>query len=221
MAGDGGRDADVRWRREFNASVGGAPPATTVSGAPIAPLYTAADLRDFDPAAQLGHPGQYPYTRGVHASMYLGRLWTMRQFAGFGSARQTNERFQFLLARQQTGLSTAFDLPTLMGLDSDDPRALGEVGRLGVAVDTIDDMRALFQGIDLAKVSVSMTINAPAIVIMAFFLENARVALNDGALFGPGGAGHVRLNFGCPRSMLAKALDQMRKAVTAGRPAPV
>jgi methylmalonyl-CoA mutase N-terminal domain/subunit len=174
MAGDGGRDADVRWRREFNASVGGAPPATTVSGAPIAPLYTAADLRDFDPAAQLGHPGQYPYTRGVHASMYLGRLWTMRQFAGFGSARQTNERFQFLLARQQTGLSTAFDLPTLMGLDSDDPRALGEVGRLGVAVDTIDDMRALFQGIDLAKVSVSMTINAPAIVIMAFFLENAR-----------------------------------------------
>lgn len=174
MSGDGGGEADRRWRKEFEASVGGEPPATTVSGQPIDPLYTAADLPGFDPAAELGYPGQYPYARGVHASMYLGRLWTMRQFAGFGSARQTNERFQFLLARQQTGLSTAFDLPTLMGLDSDDPRSLGEVGRLGVAVDTIDDMRELFQGIDLAKVSVSMTINAPAIVIMAFFLENAR-----------------------------------------------
>ena len=106
--------------------------------------------------------------------MYRGRLWTMRQFAGFGTARQTNERFRFLLAKGQTGLSTAFDLPTLMGLDSDDPRSAGEVGRLGVAVDSIDDIRQLYEGIDLEQVSVSMTINAPAIVVMAFYLANAR-----------------------------------------------
>jgi methylmalonyl-CoA mutase N-terminal domain/subunit len=105
--------------------------------------------------------------------MYRGRLWTMRQFAGFGTARETNERFKFLVAKGQTGLSTAFDLPTLMGLDSDDPRSLGEVGRLGVAVDTIDDMRQLYDGLDIGKLSVSMTINAPAVVIMAFYLANA------------------------------------------------
>ena len=137
-------------------------------------LYTPDSLGDFDPETDLGYPGQYPFTRGVHASMYRCRLWTMRQFAGFGAARQTNERFKFLLRKGQTGLSTAFDLPTLMGLDSDDPRSLGEVGRLGVAVDTLDDMQVLFDGIDLAKVSVSMTINAPAIIVMAFFLANAR-----------------------------------------------
>src|SRR5207248_9823537 len=102
------------------------------------------------------------------------RLWTLRQFAGFGTPRQTNERFRFLLAKGQTGLSTAFDLPTLMGLDSDDPRSLGEVGRLGVAVDTLDDMADLYAGIDLGEVSVSMTINAPAAVVMAFFLANAQ-----------------------------------------------
>ncbi len=106
--------------------------------------------------------------------MYRSRLWTMRQFAGFGSPRQTNERFKFLLEKGQTGLSTAFDLPTLMGLDGDDPRAFGEVGRLGVAVSTLDDMHELFDGIDLGEVSVSMTINAPASVVMAFFLANAR-----------------------------------------------
>src|SRR5581483_11844736 len=137
-------------------------------------LYTPENLEGFDPDADLGYPGQYPFTRGVHASMYRSRLWTMRQFAGFGTPRQTNERFKFLLAKGQTGLSTAFDLPTLMGLDSDDPRSLGEVGRLGVAVDTVDDMHVLFDGIDLSDVSVSMTINAPAIVIMAFFLANAQ-----------------------------------------------
>src|SRR6476620_8346169 len=119
-----------RWQKEMLASTSNQPPATTVSGAPIEPLYTPDDLGDFDYASQLGYPGQYPYTRGVHASMYRGRLWTMRQFAGFGTPRQTNERFRFLLSRGQTGLSTAFDLPTLMGLDSDDPRSLGEVGRL-------------------------------------------------------------------------------------------
>jgi methylmalonyl-CoA mutase N-terminal domain/subunit len=174
MTSGGENEVRKRWRQEMQASAAREQPATTVSGAPIEPLYTPEDLDDFDYASRLGYPGQYPFTRGVHASMYRGRLWTMRQFAGFGSPRQTNERFRFLLARQQTGLSTAFDLPTLMGLDSDDPRSLGEVGRLGVAVDTIDDMQQLFDGIDLAKVSVSMTINAPAIVVMAFFLENAR-----------------------------------------------
>src|SRR6185312_4429656 len=110
------------------------------------------------------------------ASMYRSRLWTMRQFAGFGSARQTNERFKFLVDRGQTGLSTAFDLPTLMGLDSDDPRSLGEVGRLGVAVDLVDDVKELFDGIDLEATSVSMTINAPAAIIMAFFLVHAEEA---------------------------------------------
>jgi methylmalonyl-CoA mutase N-terminal domain/subunit len=174
MDRNGDEEARERWSRELQASAASEPPATTVSGMPIAPLYTPDDLGDFDYGSQLGYPGQYPFARGVHASMYRGRLWTMRQFAGFGTPRQTNERFRFLLDRKQTGLSTAFDLPTLMGLDSDDPRSSGEVGRLGVAVDTIDDMCQLFQGIDLSAVSVSMTINAPAIVAMAFFLENAR-----------------------------------------------
>lgn len=163
-----------RWHAELAKAPARPEPPTTVSGVPIAPLYTPEDLPGFDPAAELGYPGQYPFTRGVHASLYRSRLWTMRQFAGFGTARQTNERFRFLLEKGQTGLSTAFDLPTLMGLDSDDPRSLGEVGRLGVTVDTVEDMAQLFDGIDLGQVSVSMTINAPALVIMAFFLANAR-----------------------------------------------
>lgn len=166
--------AQHRWQKEIAAATVRAQPPTTVSGVPIEPLYTPESLNGFDPETDLGFPGQYPFTRGVHASLYRSRLWTMRQFAGFGTARQTNERFRFLLDKGQTGLSTAFDLPTLMGLDSDDPRSLGEVGRLGVAVDTLDDMRTLFSGIDLAKVSVSMTINAPAAIVMAFFLANAR-----------------------------------------------
>ena len=165
--------AHDRWRRELDRSPTRPEPPTTVSGVPIEPLYTADHVADLDPDADLGHPGQYPFTRGVHASMYRSRLWTMRQFAGFGTPRQTNERFKFLLGKGQTGLSTAFDLPTLMGLDSDDPRSLGEVGRLGVSVDTVDDMADLFAGIDLAEVSVSMTINAPAAIVMAFFLANA------------------------------------------------
>jgi methylmalonyl-CoA mutase N-terminal domain/subunit len=163
-----------RWQREAAEAPKRDTPATTVSGMPVEPLYTPDSLNGFDPDIDLNYPGQYPFTRGVHASMYRSRLWTMRQFAGFGSPRQTNERFRFLLEKGQTGLSTAFDLPTLMGLDSDDHRCLGEVGRLGVAVDTIDDMRQLFDSIDLADVSVSMTINAPAIVILAFFLANAQ-----------------------------------------------
>jgi methylmalonyl-CoA mutase, N-terminal domain len=166
--------ARERWEKEVRKAPTRPEPPTTVSGTPIEPLYTPDSLNGFDHDADLGYPGQYPFARGVHASMYRSRLWTMRQFAGFGTARQTNERFKFLLQKGQTGLSTAFDLPTLMGLDSDDPRSLGEVGRLGVAVDTFDDMRALFAGIDLAQVSVSMTINAPAAIVMAFFLANAQ-----------------------------------------------
>jgi methylmalonyl-CoA mutase N-terminal domain/subunit len=168
------REAYERWERENAAARLRDVPPTTVSSVPIEPLYTPESLNGFDYEADLGYPGQYPFTRGVHASMYRSRLWTMRQFAGFGTPRQTNERFRFLLEKGQTGLSTAFDLPTLMGLDSDDPRCLGEVGRLGVAVDTLDDTRALFSGIDLANISVSMTINAPALVVMAFFLANAQ-----------------------------------------------
>jgi methylmalonyl-CoA mutase N-terminal domain/subunit len=118
-------------------------------------------------------PGDYPFTRGVYPSMYRGRLWTMRQFAGFGTAEETNERFRYLLAHGQTGLSTAFDMPSLMGHDSDHPRSLGEVGREGVAIDTVDDMETLFGGIDLGKVSVSMTINAPAAIMMAFYVAAA------------------------------------------------
>jgi methylmalonyl-CoA mutase N-terminal domain/subunit len=166
--------ASDRWQQEAEAAPTREQPPTTVSSVPIAPLYTPDDLSGFDPDVDLGYPGQYPFTRGVHATMYRSRLWTMRQFAGFGTPRDTNERFKFLLTKGQMGLSTAFDLPTLMGLDSDDPRAFGEVGRLGVAVDNLDDMAELFSGIDLADVSVSMTINAPAAIIMAFFLANAR-----------------------------------------------
>src|SRR4051794_33261914 len=162
-----------RYERELAAAPTRPEPPTTVSSVPIDALYTPDNLADFDPDSDLGFPGQYPFTRGVHASMYRSRLWTMRQFAGFGTPRQTNERFKFLLSRGQTGLSTAFDLPTLMGLDSADPKSFGEVGRLGVAVDTLDDMEELFRGINLADVSVSMTINAPAAIVMAFFLANA------------------------------------------------
>ena len=163
-----------RWQRENDKAPLREQPPTTVSSVPIDALYTPDSLNGFDPDTDLGYPGQYPFTRGVHASMYRSRLWTMRQFAGFGSPSDTNRRFKFLLEKGQNGLSTAFDLPTLMGLDSDDPRALGEVGRLGVAVDSLDDMRQLYEGINLEDVSVSMTINAPAIVVMAFYLANAQ-----------------------------------------------
>src|SRR5437870_13727273 len=174
MASVSDRSALDRCEREAAAAPKRDIPPTTVSGVPIDALYTPENVADVDPETDLGYPGQYPFTRGVHATMYRSRLWTMRQFAGFGTPRQTNERFRFLLEKGQTGLSTAFDLPTLMGLDSDDARALGEVGRLGVAVDTLDDIAELFDGINLADVSVSMTINAPALVVMAFFLANAR-----------------------------------------------
>ena len=125
---------------------------------------------------RIGFPGEYPFTRGVYPSMYRGRLWTMRQFAGFGTAEETNERFRYLLDHGQTGLSTAFDMPSLMGHDSDHPRSLGEVGREGVAIDTLDDMQTLFGGIDLGEVTVSMTINAPAAIMMAFYVVAAEEA---------------------------------------------
>src|SRR5712672_2332639 len=143
---------------------------TTISGEDVKPLYTAADLPAVE---QIGVPGQYPYTRGVYESMYRGRLWTMRQFAGFGTAEETNERFRYLLDLGHTGLSTAFDMPSLMGHDSDHPRSLGEVGREAVSVDVLDDMETLFRGIPMGDVSTSMTINAPAAVMLAFYVAAA------------------------------------------------
>jgi methylmalonyl-CoA mutase, N-terminal domain len=142
----------------------------TISGQPIEPLYDAESLAGWDADRELGFPGEYPYTRGVYPSMYRGRLWTMRQFAGFGTAEETNERFRYLLDHGQTGLSTAFDMPTLMGLDSSDVRSRGEVGVEGVAIDTLDDMIDLFAGIPLDKVTTSMTINAPAAILLAFYV---------------------------------------------------
>src|SRR5262245_61719184 len=136
----------------------------TLSGIPVKPLYTESDLpADF--TARLGRPGEFPYTRGLHPEMYRTRLWTMRQFAGFGTAEHTNQRFHYLLAQGMTGLSTAFDMPTLMGYDADHPMSLGEVGREGVAVSTLEDMEILFRGIPLDQVTTSMTINAPAVVL--------------------------------------------------------
>jgi methylmalonyl-CoA mutase N-terminal domain/subunit len=143
---------------------------TTLSGEPVRALYTEDDL---PPTEQIGRPGEFPFTRGVYESMYRGRLWTMRQFSGFGTAEETNERFRYLLEHGQTGLSTAFDMPSLMGHDSDHARSLGEVGREGVAIDTLDDMETLFRGIPLGDVTVSMTINAPAAIMLAFYVVAA------------------------------------------------
>jgi methylmalonyl-CoA mutase N-terminal domain/subunit len=142
----------------------------TISGQEVRPLYTEEDLAETDPEGEIGFPGEHPFTRGVYPSMYRGRLWTMRQFAGFGTAEETNERFRYLLDHGQNGLSTAFDMPTLMGLDSDHARSLGEVGVEGVAVDTLDDMIDLFRGIPLDRVTTSMTINAPAAILLAFYV---------------------------------------------------
>ncbi len=147
---------------------------TTMSGTPIEQVYTPEHLGGIEFLDQLELPGQFPYTRGIHATMYRDKVWTMRQFAGFGSAAQTNERFKYLLGAGQTGLSTAFDLPTLMGRDSDDPLSLGEVGKCGVAVTSLEDMKTLFDGIDLSAVSTSMTINAPAAILLAFYICVAR-----------------------------------------------
>jgi methylmalonyl-CoA mutase, N-terminal domain len=168
------RESDrERWERErFAASPERDALFSTISGEAIEPLYTERDLPD-DVDEAIGLPGEYPYTRGVYPSMYRGRLWTMRQFAGYGTAQETNRRFKYLLDHGQTGLSTAFDMPSLMGHDSDHPRSLGEVGREGVAVDSVEDMEALFKDIPLDRVSVSMTINAPAAIMLAFFVVAA------------------------------------------------
>ncbi len=172
-------DAERWYAERYGATAERSVPFTTLSGEPIRPLYTADDL----PAdEEIGLPGEYPFTRGVYPSMYRGRLWTMRQFAGFGTAEETNKRFRYLLEHGQTGLSTAFDMPSLMGHDSDHFRSEGEVGREGVAIDTLDDMETLFSGIPLADVSVSMTINAPAPIMLAFYVaagERQGVASED------------------------------------------
>ena len=165
------RTATHRWREELYA----AKPErqgelfSTISGIENEPLATP-DTVETDYDRDLGYPGVYPFTRGVYPSMYRGRLWTMRQFAGFGTAEETNERFRYLLDHGQTGLSTAFDMPTLMGYDSDHPKSVGEVGREGVAIDSLEDMKTLFSGIPLDQVSTSMTINSPAAMLLAFYI---------------------------------------------------
>ena len=163
-------DAERWYRERFQRTPERDALFTTLSSAPVAPLYTSEDV---GPLERIGFPGEYPFTRGVYPSMYRGRLWTMRQFAGFGTAEETNERFRYLLDHGQTGLSTAFDMPSLMGHDSDHPRSEGEVGREGVALDTLDDMETLFAGIPMGDVSTSMTINAPAAVMLAFYVVAA------------------------------------------------
>src|SRR6187399_1421754 len=169
-----GLDGAGEWKRELYDAT---PERTdelssTISGLENDPLYTPESV-DLDYDRDLGYPGVYPFTRGVYPSMYRGKLWTMRQFAGFGTAEETNARFRYLLDHGQMGLSTAFDMPSLMGHDSDHPRSEGEVGREGVAVDTLDDMETLFRGIPMGEVSTSMTINAPAAIMLAFYVVTA------------------------------------------------
>ena len=138
--------------------------------------YAPHSLAGWDPTSALGEPGDFPFTRGIHPTMYRGRLWTMRQYAGFGTATQSNERYRYLLSQGVNGLSVAFDLPTQMGYDSDHPLAAGEVGRVGVAIDSLEDMTALFDGIPLDRVSTSMTINATAIILLSLYVAAARRA---------------------------------------------
>jgi len=168
-----------RWKDEFAGSkLRNNTIFTTVSSAEVPPLVTHRDLKDWDPDEKLGFPGQYPYTRGIHPTMYRGRLWTMRMFSGFATPEATNQRYKFLLNAGQTGLSVAFDLPTLMGRDSDDDWCQGEVGRCGVSVCSLRDMETLFDGIKLEQVSTSMTINSPAAILWAFYIAAAE---NQGA----------------------------------------
>lgn len=169
----GWRRWERAYREEIDRSEARATEATSISGRPIKPLYTPLDLKNFDFFRDLGFPGEYPFTRGIHPTMYRGRLWTMRQFSGFGTAEDTNRRFKYLLAQGQTGLSVAFHLPTLMGIDSDHPMAKGEIGKCGVAVDSLADMEILFDGIPLDKITTSMTINPPAAVLWAMYIAVA------------------------------------------------
>jgi methylmalonyl-CoA mutase N-terminal domain/subunit len=170
---DGLKAVDKRaqaWNKEFSASSRGPFEVTNPSGRAIKPLYTPADVPALDYDRDLGLPGEFPFTRGPHATMYRDKLWTMRQFSGFGTASDSNKRYHFLLDRGQTGISVAFDLPTIMGYDSDHPRAHGEVGMCGVAISSLEDMQTLFDAIPLDKVSTSMTINAPASILFAFYI---------------------------------------------------
>src|SRR3979409_393870 len=153
---------------------------TTYSGLPLEPLYTAENLASQNPEENIGYPGEFPYTRGIYPTMYRGRFWTMRQYAGFASAAESNERYRYLLGKGQAGLSVAFDLPTQIGMDSDHPLALGEVGKVGVAIDSLEDMETLFDGIPLEKVSTSMTINATAAILLCLYVA---VAKRQGASF--------------------------------------
>jgi methylmalonyl-CoA mutase N-terminal domain/subunit len=167
-------DPDLeRWEDHYRKAGERDADFETLSGEPLDPLYTPASVPELDYPRDLGYPGHYPMTRGVYHTMYRGRLWTMRQFAGFGSADETNARYKFLLEQGQGGLSVAFDMPTLMGRDSDDPRSEGEVGRCGVATDSLADFEVLFDGIPLGDISTSMTISGPATVLFAFFLAAA------------------------------------------------
>ncbi len=163
----------LSWKANYDAQKERKGPFFTVSSVPIDPLYAPGHTADIDYERDLGNPGEYPYTRGVQPNMYRGRLWTMRMFAGFATATETNERYKYLLKQGQTGLSVAFDMPTIMGYDSDHPRAYGEVGRVGVAIDSLADMETLFQDIPLDKVSTSMTINAPASILWAMYIVAA------------------------------------------------
>ena len=164
---------DQRERRRASDANDDERERLTLSGEPVETVYTAEHLEGFDPQTQLGRPGEFPFTRGVYPTMYRGRLWTMRQFAGFGTAAETNARYRFLLDRGQGGLSVAFDMPTLMGRDSDDPRSEGEVGRCGVATDSVEDFAELFAGIPLGDITTSMTISGPAVIVFAYFLAAA------------------------------------------------
>jgi methylmalonyl-CoA mutase, N-terminal domain len=163
------KTAKDRWEEAYAEKDEREVEFSTMSGVPVKPLYTPEDVEgSFE--EKIGYPGEYPYTRGVYPNMYRGRLWTVRQFAGYGSAAETNERFKYLIEHGQNGLSVAFDMPTLMGLDSDSPLSLGEVGTEGVAVDSLEDMEKLFDGIDMGRISTSMTINAPAHVLLAMYI---------------------------------------------------
>ncbi len=166
-------DKKNRWQEEVSRMEERSEPCITVSGRPVEPLYTPLDTEDLDYEKDLGFPGGYPYTRGVQANMYRGRIWTMRQFSGFGDAFDSNRRYRYLLEQGQTGLSVAFDMPTIMGYDSDSERSLGEVGRCGVAIDSLEDMEVLFNQIPLDQVTTSMTINGPAAILWCMYLANA------------------------------------------------
>ncbi len=166
--------SEQKWQDQFDKSkLRDDTLFTTVSSAEVPPIVTQNDMKDFNPDDELGMPGQYPFTRGVHPSMYRGKLWTMRMFSGFATPEDTNQRYKYLLEAGQTGLSVAFDLPTLMGRDSDDSWALGEVGKCGVAISSLRDMEVLFDGIEMEKVSTSMTINSPAAILWAYYIAAA------------------------------------------------